>query len=69
MLAQTANRPATSAARDLIARMADYISARHAANDGVTRDDLLLEFSGPQIDAHFEAAKARARNAGKAARQ
>lgn len=66
MIAQTASRPAAS--RSVPARMADFITSHTASNGSVTRDDLLLDFTGDQIDRHFEEAKHIARNAGKARR-
>lgn len=38
-------------------RMADFLVSHCAANDGVTRDDLLLQFSSEQIDKHLDEAK------------
>lgn len=38
-------------------RMADFIISHCAANEGVTRDDLLLQFTAEQIDTHFPEAK------------
>ncbi len=42
-------------------RMADFIISHCAANDGVTRDDLLVQFTSEQIDKHFPAAQQIAR--------
>lgn len=64
MIAQTVQL--TPAARDTVARMADLLRSRAGSGEGVTREELLLEFSPGELDAHFEAAKARARRAGKA---
>ncbi|CAN7333610.1 hypothetical protein LJR090_002527 [Bosea sp. LjRoot90] len=58
----TAARPAE---RSVPAQMADFITAHAASAGGVTRDDLLLDFTGEQIDTHFEAAKQIARRSGK----
>lgn len=58
-------RPARS---PVAAEMADFITRHTAATGSVTRDDLLLDFTGDQIDTHLEAAKKLARNAGKARR-
>lgn len=49
--------------RPVAARMADFLIAREAASGGITRDDLLVQFTGAEIDAHFDAAKAIARKA------
>lgn len=38
-------------------RMADFIISQTAANEGVTRDDLLLQFSSEEIEKHFPAAQ------------
>lgn len=48
-------------------RMADFIISHCAANDGVTRDDLLVQFTDEQIAKHFPAAQRIARQ--KAAQQ
>lgn len=66
MIAQSVATTASPAARSVVASMADFMTAQKAATGSVTRDDLLLEFTVEQIDAHFEAAKKRAQNAGKA---
>lgn len=42
-------------------RMADFMLSHRAANEGVTRDDLLLQFSSEEIDKHFTAAQKLAR--------
>lgn len=72
MIAQTASRPTMPASprRDaaVIARMADFLLRHGASAGGVTRDDLLLDFTSGEIDGHLEAAKAAARRAGKARR-
>lgn len=52
--------------RSVPARMADFITSHTASAGGVTREDLLLDFSSEEIDEHFERAKQIARNAGKA---
>lgn len=65
----TQSTPATARTRDTVARMADFITAHAASAGGVTRDDLLLDFSEAEITGNFEAAKQKARNAGKASRQ
>ncbi len=66
MIAQVSPRPAAARPATIPARMAAYMVEREAATGGVTREDLLLEFTGEEIDTHGEAAKALAR---KAARQ
>ena len=69
MIAQTAPRTApVSPRRDaaVVATMADFLLRHRASAGGVTREDLLLDFTDEQIDAHFEQAKAAARRAGKA---
>jgi len=48
--------------------MADFITRLNASAGGVTREDLLLDFTPEQIDANIETAKKLARNAGKARR-
>lgn len=63
MLTTTA-RPAR-ASNAVTATMADFILRHAASAGGVTREDLLLDFTGEQIDAHFEAAKALARRKGR----
>ena len=50
----------------ITARMADLIIRQTASAGSVTREDLQLDFTDEQIDAHFEQAKAAARRAGKA---
>ena len=57
------------AGRDIVANMADFIIRQNAGSGSVTRDDLLLDFTEAEIEAHFPAAKLRARNTSKAARQ
>lgn len=64
MIAQTATRTAAPQ-RSVTAQMADFITRHAASAGGVTRDDLLLDFTDEQIDQHFEKAKQIARNAGK----
>lgn len=59
----TAIRPAE---RSVAAQMADFITRHTASAGGVTRDDLLLDFTGEQIDTNFEKAKQIARRNGKA---
>lgn len=59
----TATRPAE---RSVAAAMADFITRHTASAGGVTRDDLLLDFTAAQIDRHFEQAKELARRNGKA---
>lgn len=70
MIAQSAPRPfqPVSPRRDaaVTARMADFMIRQTAASGSVTREDLQLDFTDEQIDAHFEQAKAAARRAGKA---
>lgn len=60
--------PAKAKAKSVAAAMADFITRQTAANGGVTRDDLMLDFTAAEIDANIEAAKMQARNAGKARR-
>ena len=62
---QTAAPSSASKKRSIPARMADFITSHTASAGGVTRDDLLLDFSREEIDEHFERAKQLARNAGK----
>lgn len=62
MIAQTVN---PAAGRAIVSAMADFIRAHAGAHGNVTREDLLLEFTSEEIDAHSEAAKAQARRAGK----
>lgn len=57
---------ARPAERSVPAQMADFITSHTASAGGVTREDLLLDFTGEQIDTHFEAAKQIARRNGKA---
>lgn len=69
-LAKTATaRPSqpVSPRRDaaVVARMADFLLRHRASAGGVTREDLLLDFTGDEIDTHLEAAKVAARRAGK----
>lgn len=64
MIAQTVRAPRANPA--VTAVMADFILRHAASAGGVTRDDLLLDFTGEEIDANFEAAKALARKRGKA---
>lgn len=52
--------------RPVAARMADFLIAREAASGGITRDDLLVQFTGAEIDTHLESAKAIARKAQRA---
>jgi polysaccharide deacetylase 2 family uncharacterized protein YibQ len=59
----TASRPTE---RSVPARMADFIAAHTASAGGVTRDDLLLDFTDAEITTHFETAKQIARRNGKA---
>lgn len=42
-------------------RMADFLISHRAASEGVTRDDLLVQFTAEQIDRHFPAAQEIAR--------
>lgn len=69
MISQTTSRPPQPASprRDaaVVARMADFLLHRRAGDGSVTREDLLLDFTEAQIDAHLEAAKVAARRAGK----
>lgn len=64
MIAQTTHRDAAPQ-RSVAARMADFITKHAASAGGVTRDDLLLDFTDEQIDKNIEKAKKLARNAGK----
>ena len=63
---QTAAQNTAARKRSVPARMADFITSHTASAGGVTRDDLLLDFTAAEIDEHFERAKQIARNAGKA---
>lgn len=54
------SRPAAPRQPDVVTRMAAFLQRHEAAAGGVTRDDLLLQFSGEEIDRHFQAAKTRA---------
>lgn len=47
------------------ATMADFLLRHSAGDGGVTREELLLDFSDEQIDTHLEAAKQLARKRGK----
>nr|WP_047573249.1 hypothetical protein [Methylobacterium sp. ZNC0032] len=62
---QTTARRSVAPTRSVPARMADFITSHTASAGGVTREDLLLDFSSEEIDEHFERAKQIARNAGK----
>lgn len=62
---QTAAQNAGARKRSIPARMADFITSQMASTGSVTREDLLLDFTGEEIDQHFERAKQIARNAGK----
>ncbi|WP_420104120.1 hypothetical protein [Bosea sp. (in: a-proteobacteria)] len=48
-------------------RMAAFMNDHTAVSGGVTRDDLLVQFTGKEIDKHFPAAQrlARAKAAGR----
>lgn len=65
MISQAASHSPSSPApkASVPQRMADFMIRHRAANDGVTREDLLLLFTGEQIDQHLEAAKKLARAA------
>ncbi|WP_449255164.1 hypothetical protein [Bosea sp. (in: a-proteobacteria)] len=51
---QPSPEPAT---RDVVARMAAFMIDIAASAGAATRDDLLLEFTPEEIDAHNEAAR------------
>lgn len=63
MLTTTTTRPARTSSV-VTATMADFILRHAASAGGVTREDLLLDFTGEEIDANLEAAKALARRRG-----
>lgn len=58
---QASLRPARTPAV-IIRRMAEKFATTAENGGGITREELLVEFSGAEIDAHLEAAKAKARN-------
>jgi hypothetical protein len=64
-LTQSQQPAAKSLDRDVVARMADFLTARTASAGSVDRDDLLAEFTPAQIDRNFAAARTRAQNAGR----
>lgn len=62
MIAQAAPRSSARRPGDIVSRMAAFMIEHSASAGSVTRDDLLLEFTGEEIDEHGEAAKRRARS-------
>jgi hypothetical protein len=59
------NSAPRAAERPVPARMAEFIQNLAASNGGVTREDLLVDFTAEQIDKHLEQAKQIARRSGR----